>query len=54
MAYFASIDKDDFETALQAVAKRYGFEEIGSLEDKSLASGIYIMVLDGIKRFYVG
>lgn len=55
MAHFASLDRDEFEEALQsAVASRRGIVEVTNLAKWDGVPGIYIMVLDEYAQVYVG
>lgn len=55
MRYFASLDRDDFEDALQHVlVKGRTFKPVQSLADWKDVAGAYIMVFDEYKQFYVG
>lgn len=55
MAHFASLDRDEFEQALQsAVASRRGMVEVTDLTKWDGVPGIYIMVLDEYCQVYVG
>ena len=55
MQYFAMLDKDDFNKALDSFLKRYkGFKNVTNLSDYSRCEGYYIMVLDEYKQVYIG
>ena len=55
MAHFASLDRDEFESALQsAVASRRGMREVNDLTKWDGVPGLYIMVLDEYAQVYVG
>lgn len=55
MQYFASLDRDEFEDALQHVlVKGRTFKPVQSLADWDDVAGAYIMVFDEYKQFYVG
>lgn len=55
MAHFASLDPEEFETALQsAVASRRGMVEVTDLTKWDGVPGLYIMVLDEYCQVYVG
>lgn len=55
MRYFASLDRDEFEEALQHVlVKGRTFKPVHTLADWADAPGAYIMVFDEYKQFYVG
>ncbi|MHA7284607.1 GIY-YIG nuclease family protein [Arthrobacter sp. TMS2-4] len=55
MSYFASLDKIEFEEALQHVLlKGRTFRPVQSLADWSEVEGAYIMVFDEYKQFYIG
>ena len=55
MAYFASLDGDEFEGALQhALAKARTLKQVEHLSSWDDAEGVYVMVFDDYKQFYVG
>ncbi|WAA65595.1 hypothetical protein [Microbacterium oxydans] len=55
MAHFASLDREEFERALQsAVASRRGMVEVTDLTKWDGVPGLYIMVLDEYCQVYVG
>ncbi|KJQ55755.1 hypothetical protein [Microbacterium sp. SA39] len=55
MAHFASLDREEFEQALQsAAASRRGMIEVTDLAQWDGVPGIYIMVLDEYCQVYVG
>lgn len=55
MAYFASLDATEFEGALQHVlTKARTLKQVEHLPDWNDAEGVYIMVFDDYKQFYVG
>lgn len=55
MAHFASLDREEFERALQsAVASRRGMVEVTDLTKWDGVPGLYIMALDEYCQVYVG
>ena len=55
MKYFASLDAEGFEAALQhALAHGGGFKPVQSLPDWDDLEGVYVMVFDEYRQFYVG
>lgn len=55
MAHFASLEAEEFETALQKVLDAEpGLKPVESLRDWEGVSGVYVMVMDEYKQFYVG
>lgn len=55
MAHFETLDPAEFETALQAVlATDERFTPIDSLRDWNEVSGVYVMVFDNYRQFYIG
>ncbi|MCK2024351.1 hypothetical protein KZC52_15570 [Microbacterium sp. kSW2-24] len=55
MAHFASLDRDEFEQALQeVVASNPGMVEVTDLAKWDGVGGLYIMVLDEYRQVYVG
>lgn len=55
MAYFKSLDPDEFEAALQHVlVKGRTFKSVESLPKWDYVEGAYIMVFDDYKQFYIG
>lgn len=55
MAYFASLDHDEFEASLQkAVRSQRGMVEVTDLTTWAGKPGLYIMVLDNYSQVYVG
>lgn len=55
MAYFASLDHDEFDAALAAaVGLRKGMVEVTDLNEWKGKSGLYVMVLDDFCQVYVG
>lgn len=55
MAHFASLDRDEFERALQeVVASNPGMVEVTNLAQWDGVGGLYIMVLDDYCQVYVG
>lgn len=55
MRYFASLDVDEFETALgDVLAKGRTFKPVQSLKEWDGAEGAYIMVFDEYRQFYIG
>lgn len=55
MRYFASLEADEFEVALQRVlAKGRTFKPVQSLPDWDGVAGAYVMVFDEYRQFYVG
>jgi hypothetical protein len=55
MSYFASLDVDELEAALeQVLAKGRTFKPVQSLQDWDGVVGAYVMVFDEYRQFYVG
>lgn len=55
IAHFASLDRDEFEIALQtAVSSQRGMTEVTDLTEWNGKPGLYIMVLDDYAQVYVG
>src|SRR5690606_1843075 len=55
MAYFATLDHDEFEAALQHTVKsQRGMVEVTDLTGWGARSGLYIMVLDDYCQAYIG
>jgi hypothetical protein len=55
MAHFASLDRDEFESALKSVvASQPGMVEVTDLTKWDGVPGLYIMVLDEFAQVYVG
>ena len=55
MAFFAQLDKQAFEEALQQLLiKNKKIKEVSDLKDYERVSGLYIMVLDEYKQVYIG
>jgi hypothetical protein len=55
MEYFASLEGEEFEVALQNVlAKGRTFKPVQSLPDWDGVPGVYVLVFDGYRQFYVG
>lgn len=55
MAHFETLDPAQFETALQEVlATDERFAPIESLRDWNEVSGVYVMVFDAYRQFYIG
>lgn len=55
MAFFASLDRDEFEAALQAgVESLDGMVEVTDLTQWHGVPGLYVMVLDEYRQVYVG
>lgn len=55
MQYFAMLDKDGFNEALDSFLNRYNrFVNVTDLSDYSRCEGYYIMVLDEYKQVYIG
>lgn len=55
MRYFESLDRNEFEDALQHVlVKGRTFKPVESLQDWDAVEGAYVMVFDDYKQFYIG
>lgn len=54
MRFFASLDKNSFETYLQEVCRAYHFIECKDIKTLSGIEGLYILVFDDYKQFYIG
>jgi hypothetical protein len=55
LAYFATLDADDFETALTAVlSKGRSLRPVEYLTEWEAVEGVYVMVFDNFKQLYVG
>lgn len=55
MQYFNSLDKNDFNNAIDLFLKTHrGFKKIDNLCDYDDISGYYMMVLDEYKQVYIG
>lgn len=54
MKYFAQLDKKEFNKYLQKMCKKYKFVECLDINLVKELSGLYIMVLDNYKQFYIG
>lgn len=54
MRYFASLDIRSFEKALSHVLAQADLCPVASLPDWDSASGVYVMVFDEYRQFYVG
>lgn len=55
LRYFESLDRDEFEEALQHVLlKGRTFKPVVSLQDWEGVAGAYVMVFDDYKQFYIG
>lgn len=54
MAYFNSLDKNDFNYAVQSFLEKHPqFHQISDLSDYEI-SGYYLMILDNYKQAYIG
>lgn len=55
MSYFASLDPDEFESALTDISVAGGtFRQVHSLPDWDGVPGAYLMVFDQYRQFYIG
>lgn len=55
MSYFASLDADDFEDALETVLTAgRSFRPVESLREWEGVAGAYVMVFDEYRQFYIG
>jgi hypothetical protein len=55
MSYFASLDRDEFEAALDKVLTAgKSLKPVDTLADWNETEGVYVMVFDEYKQFYVG
>lgn len=55
LAYFDTLDADEFETALTAVlSKGRSLRPVEDLNEWDGVEGVYVMVFDRLKQFYVG
>lgn len=54
IAYFQALDRDEFEMSLEQVRDRGRLKAVERLSDWSGVEGVYVMVFDEYKQFYVG
>lgn len=55
LSYFASLGADEFELALErALSHGGGFTQVQSLAEWDGVEGVYVMVFDEYRQFYVG
>lgn len=55
MRYFAALDTGEFEDALQRILEKgRTFQAVQSLKDWQGVSGVYVLVFDEYRQFYVG
>jgi len=54
IAYFGSLDRDDFEASLEQIRDHGTLQEVAQLSDWADAEGVYVMVFDDYKQYYVG
>lgn len=54
MAYFASLDHDDFDAYLSQFVQKYQLTECFDLNTLTGQSGVYVLVLDEYKQVYIG
>lgn len=55
MAYFASLDPAEFDSAVDAaVARQRGMRDVSNLNEWKGKRGLYVMVLDRFRQVYVG
>lgn len=55
MAYFEALDRDEFETSLgQLLERGRTLKAVEQLADWSGVEGVYVMVFDEYKQFYIG
>lgn len=54
MAYFNSLDYDEFLNYLEKQCKKFKFIECFDLKELACVEGIYMMVLDNYKQVYIG
>ncbi len=54
MKYFSSLNEEKFNKALNKIIKIKGFIEVFDLNEFNNESGVYVLVLDEYKQFYIG
>lgn len=54
IAFFEALRRDEFETSLGEVVERAKLKAVDQLEEWSGTRGVYVMVFDEYKQFYVG
>lgn len=54
MRFFASLNENDFNKHLSKLCKKFKIKECLDLNQLNGVTGIYIMVLDQYKQFYIG